>query len=172
MTTVVFLCCVSLVLFGTTVLAVIGRRQATRRARALEGAVMTAGSRAELQERRANEFFSIIQGLEGERDTWQKLYHESSRQSGVAQAWLLRDLSGIIQRANVFARELKKHGVKATEVIVDPALKELVAEFGEHHPGGYAADVPRAPGFEEAKRLEADRSAEKTIPAPPITLAP
>src|SRR5258706_6364892 len=45
---------------------------------------------ATLQKRRADEFFAIIQGVEGERDTWQRFYRQSSQHAGAAQAWLIR----------------------------------------------------------------------------------
>jgi hypothetical protein len=120
----------------------------------VEGELVVAGRRAELHERRATEFFNIIAGIEKERDSWQKFYFESAYQSGAAQAWLFRDLAGAVLRANSFAAELRKHGVKAKDVIVDPALKDVLADYGQAHPEGRAATVSRAPGFEEAKAAD------------------
>jgi hypothetical protein len=89
--------------------------------------------RANLHERRAKEFFGIIEGVEKERDTWQKLYQTSSHQSGVAQAWLLRDLSATVRVANDYAQKLRAQGEHVPQVGVDPRLGDVLTEFSELH---------------------------------------
>jgi hypothetical protein len=116
--------------------------------------LLQVGERARKHERRADEYLGLILGLEGERDTWQRFYFEAAHKSGVAQNWLLRDLQGAVLRANAFAQELRKRGVKAADVIVDPALKEVLGEYAQEHPAAPEA-VPKAPGLEEAKKLDA-----------------
>jgi biopolymer transport protein ExbB/TolQ len=88
---------------------------------------------AKTEKRRADEFFTIIEGVEKERDTWQKLYQTSSYQSGVAQAWLLRDLSASVRVANDYAQRLRTLGEHVPQVGVDPRLTDVLAEFGETH---------------------------------------
>jgi hypothetical protein len=85
---------------------------------------------ADFQQRRADEFFSIIQGIETERDTWRRFFEKSSHHAGVAQAWLLRELAEAVQRANAYAGALRKLGHQARDIDVNPALKEVVEEFG------------------------------------------
>jgi hypothetical protein len=85
---------------------------------------------ADFQQRRADEFFSIIQGIEVERDTWRRFFEKSSHHAGVAQAWLLRELTEAVQRANTYAEALRKLGHQVRGIDVNPALKEVVEEFG------------------------------------------
>lgn len=134
-----------------------------RRLRQAVNTGVLAGHRASIEARRAQEFFNIIAGIEKERDTWVKLYQESSAQAGVAQNWLFRDLSGAVRRANAFAQELRKLGKPAKEVRIDPSLTEVLAEFGERHPEGASTDVQHAPGFEAAKEFDAEHPST-TIP--------
>lgn len=134
-----------------------------RRNRALVRALLPTGERARTHERRADEFLSIIRGIETERDTWQRFYFESSRQSGVAQNWLLRDLSGAVQRANIYAAELRKHGVKVKDITVDPSLTEVLSEYGEHHPAD-GKNVERAAGVTEAEKR--DQELKAGLPTP------
>lgn len=116
--------------------------------------LLQVGERARKHERRAAEYLGLIEGLEGERDTWQRFYFEAAQKSGVAQNWLLRDLQGAVLRANAFAQELRKRGVKAADVIVDPALKQVLGEYAQEHPAR-SETVPKAPGADEAKKIEA-----------------
>jgi hypothetical protein len=127
---------------------------ARRAQKRFRGELLQVGERARKHERRAAEYLGLIEGLEGERDTWQRFYFEIARKSGVAQNWLLRDLQGAVLRANAFAQELRKRGVKAADVIVDPALKDVLGEYSQEHPAP-PGTVPKAPGLEEAKKLEA-----------------
>jgi hypothetical protein len=114
-----------------------------------------AGARASVHERRATEFFNIIEGIEKERDTWQKLYYESSRQSGVAQAWLSRDLDAAVRRANILATELRKLGKNVKDIAVNPALQEVLADFGLH-PDNKGQAVAGAPGLEKAQTVNSE----------------
>jgi len=107
-----------------------------------------------VHKRRADEFFALIQGIERERDIWQKFFFDSARKSGVAQNWLLRDLSGAVQRANAFAAELRKLGKPAQNVSVHPQLKEIIEDYGAEYPDGKADAVATAPGFARAKEID------------------
>jgi hypothetical protein len=124
--------------------------------------------RAQRAERRADEFFSIIEGVEKERDTWTKLYRQSSQHAGAAQAWLLRDLSQAVQRANNFARLLREKGEKVPDVRIDPALAEVVREFGIHAEG--TIEVPHAPGMDAAKALN-EATGVPAAGSPPLTVS-
>ncbi len=143
-------------LAAVVVLLGLWNRSLRRRLAEATRVAMDAGSRALIERRRATEFFNIIAGLEHERDVWQKLYNESSYHSGVAQSWLFRDLSGAVQRANAFARELRKHGVAAKDVKIDPALTDVLAEFGHRHGEGASAGVETAPGMEAARKIDVE----------------
>lgn len=144
------------------------QRDALRAAKAevtrLSAEVVTAGERAAIHERRASEFFKIIAGVERERDQWQKFYFDSARAASVAQEWLARDLGQAVHRANAFAKELRAHGVKVKDVRIDPGITDLVAEFGQMHPDGAGKTVDRAPGFEEAQKIDEALSDLKTGP--------
>ena len=131
-------------------------RSLRRRLAEATSVATAAGARASMEGRRAKEFFSIIEGLEQERDIWLKLYNESTHHSGVAQAWLLRDLSGAVQRANAFARELRTHGVSVKDVKIDPALTDVLAEFGHRHGDPASTGVQTAPGMEAAQKIDAE----------------
>ena len=151
----------------------LARRRAARAETALESAqsekseaelaAVAAGDRARLHERRAGEFFGIIRGIELERDQWQKWFHESTRQAGVAQSWLYRDLEAAVARANGLAAELRKLGKAVKDVAIDPKLQGVMAEIGETA----RVAVPRAPGMKEAEALEASLRG-KTDPGPPV----
>ncbi len=143
-------------LFAVAVLLVLWNRSLRRRLAEATAVATAAGARASIEGRRAMEFFSIIAGLEQERDIWLKLYNESTHHSGVAQAWLLRDLSGAVQRANAFARELRTHGVAVKDVKIDPALTDVLAEFGHRHGEGANTGVQTAPGMEAAQKVDAE----------------
>ena len=127
---------------------------ARRAQKRFRGELLQVGERARKHERRAAEYLGLIEGLESERDTWQRFYFEAARKSGVAQNWLLRDLQGAVLRANAFAQELRKRGVKTADVIVDPALKEVLGEYAQEHPAAPEA-VPKAPGAEAAQKIAA-----------------
>jgi hypothetical protein len=138
------------------VLLALWNRSLRRRLAEVTRVATDAGARASTESRRAKEFFNIIDGLEHERDVWKKLYNDSSYHSGVAQSWLLRDLSGAIQRSNAFARELRAHGVAAKDVKIDPALTDVLAEFGHRHGEGAHTGVQTAPGIEAARKIDAE----------------
>jgi hypothetical protein len=151
----VFVCCI----FFLALWRVSLRRLVEMRASVSEYQAFAArhASRADLHERRAGEFFGIIEGVEKERDTWQRLYRDSSQMAGVAQAWLLRDLSSSVRAANVYAERLRAKGEKVMNVQVDPRLSDLVEEFGGQHvspptgsESGAGEKVARAPGMEAA----------------------
>lgn len=91
---------------------------------------------ATLHERRATEFFGIIESVEKERDGWQRFYRESSHAAGVAQAWLVRDMTRLIQIANGHAERLRAKGENAPPVDVDPRLREVVEDFSVAHASG------------------------------------
>lgn len=110
---------------------------------------------AETERRKAREFFDIIEGVEKERDTWQRFYRESSQAAGVAQAWLMRDLARIAGQANAYAARLRELGHKAPPVDVDPSLQEVLEDFSVKHAPG-TQDVPRAPGADSAKNPDAE----------------
>jgi len=104
----------------------------------------------DMQRRRADEFFGLIQGVEAEADMWRKLYRRGMSQAGVAQNWLIRDLSEVVRAANAYAARLRKHGEKVLSVQVSPELKRFIEDFEQQT----NAEVPRAPGHAEAERLE------------------
>ena len=127
---------------------------------AAESIAVVAGDRARLHERRADEFFNIIRGIEVERDQWQKWFQESSRQAGVAQGWLFRDLEMATHRANVLAAELRKLGKAVKDIAVDPKLQAVKEEFAGSfvEPG---VTVPRAAGFEVAEAIQESLTGRK-----------
>lgn len=154
--TITHLVYLALGLLAVVVLLALWNRSLRRRLAEAIKVATDAGARAAHEGRRAAEFFSIIAGLESERDIWLKLYNESAHHSGVAQAWLLRDLSGAVQRSNAFAAELRKHGVAAKDVKIDPSLTDVLAEFGHRHGPDANTDVETAPGMEAARKIDAE----------------
>jgi hypothetical protein len=125
-------------------------QQAERRAIQAEYDREQAIRQRDMHERRANEFFEIIQGVEGEAQTWRRMYQQGMAGAGAAQSWLFRDLSEVVKLANAYGARLRKLGEKAPPVQVNPQLKRFIDDFEEHT----KAEVPRAPGHEEAERLE------------------
>jgi hypothetical protein len=95
------------------------------------------------QHRRAEEYFGVFRVVEEERDTWQRLYTESSLMAGNAQAWLLRELQNLTHQAKGLADELRKVKPGVRDVQIDPKLSVALKEFADTHPAG--ANVPRAP---------------------------
>lgn len=107
---------------------------------AARGAGAQADELAELarrHERRATEFFGIIEGVEKERDLWQRFYRESSQAAGAAQAWLIRDMSAIVKTANMHAQRLREKGEKVPVLQVDPSLQRVIEEFSQEHVSGH-----------------------------------
>jgi cell division septum initiation protein DivIVA len=118
-----------------------GAEAAANEARA---AVDSLAEMARTEERKAREFFGIIEGVERERDTWQKFYRESSHAAGVAQAWLMRDLARTIGQANVYAARLRALAQQAPAVNLDPNLQDVLEEFSVTHAAA-PPDAPPAP---------------------------
>lgn len=118
---------------------------------------------AKLHERRASEFFGIIEGVERERDGWHAFYRESSRAAGVAQGWLARELQRVVTEANALGTELKKLGKTVRAVEVDPALTDVLEDFNVHSEG--KNELPHAEGMAAAQRLE-DAHAASAASAP------
>jgi hypothetical protein len=117
-----------------------------------------AESREAFQQRRADEFFAIISGIEREADEWRRIYRDSQRMGGAAQSWLLRDLQGALAAGNRYAARLRALGQAAPDLSVDPALADLVQEFGK------TKDVPQSP------RLTAEQAAPAEGPSPPAAV--
>lgn len=119
------------------------------RARA-EQELERAEHQRDIQQRRADEFFAIISGVEGEAQTWRRMYQQGMAGAGAAQSWLFRDLSEAVKRANAYAARLRILGEKATEVQVDPQLKRFVDEFDSDG----KAEVPHVDATVQAQRVE------------------
>ncbi len=126
---------------------------ASQSADAAKEAADKLGALATLHERRASEFFSIIAGIEKERDGWQKFYQDSSHAAGVAQAWLARDLQRVLDASNRMAAKLRELGQQAPALRVDPGLEAVLNHFSEIHGSGKST-LPRAPGMEAAEKVE------------------
>jgi hypothetical protein len=137
---------VSLQRIGELRRALDGAEAAANEAR---GAVDSLAEMARTEERKAREFFGIIEGVERERDTWQKFYRESSHAAGVAQAWLMRDLARTIGQANAYAARLRAVGQQAQAVNLDPNLQDVLEEFSLAHTAD-KPDAPPAPGPDSA----------------------
>jgi hypothetical protein len=110
------------------------------------------GTLAQQQSNRADAFFGIIEGIEHERDGWQNFYRESSRAAGVAQGWLARELQRVVVEANNLSAELRKRGIKAPTIEVDPNLKGVLEDFNVHSEG--KNELPREAGMVEARQIE------------------
>jgi hypothetical protein len=106
---------------------------------------------AAFQQRRADEFFSIIEGVEMEANSWRRLYMEGMTTSAAAQNWLFRELGRAVKIANRYSAALKKNGIAATEIEIDPELVKIHKKFealrGQPTPA-------RAPGFPEAQAIQ------------------
>ena len=120
-------------------------RELRRRADAAEARALTAEQTAERRDRNAWEFFSIIQGIERERNTWKDAYFASCAGASAAQAWLFRELSRLQTHA---ARLAKKTGDAIPAI--DPALAPFLEDQGK------TTSTSRAPGIQHA--LEARRA--------------
>lgn len=125
-------------------------RHAEREQQMAYAALEQAQRQRDMHQRRADEFFELIRGVEGEADTWRRLYRKGMSQAGVAQNWLLRDLSEVVRLGNAYAARLRKHGEKAPSVQVHPDLKRFIDDFEQQS----KAEVPAAPGHAEAERIE------------------
>ncbi len=163
--TLVLLLSLVLVAVWRTALSRIGQlrleRDAANQALTQVGAVADQlADQARLQERRASEFFGIIEGVEKERDNWQRLYRESSQAAGVAQAWLARDLGRVVQIANVLADRLRSKGETVPKITVDPQLTQVVDEFAEKH-GNPRPEVTGTSGLALAEAVDKATSGER-----------
>ena len=134
-------------------------------ATAAQKAAGELGEMATFHERRASEFFAIIEGVERERDGWYAFYRTSSHAAGVAQAWLARELQRVISEANVMSSQLKTLGRAAPTVAIDPALTGVLEDFAVHAEG--KNELPHAGGMAEARRLEEGRFAPTEGALPP-----
>jgi len=114
---------------------------------------------ATLHERRAREFFSIIEGIEKERDGWQGFHLRSSSAAGAAQAWMMRELQRFSLEVNRRGEELRKLGHPASLMAVDPRLVEAIEGFDE----GAKQTLPRAPGMDAARLVD---QASEASPSP------
>jgi len=139
----------ALVVLCVVAVLAIGRARKLRRAldvtaehaASAQKAAGELGVLAQLHERRARELSEIIQGVEAERDGWCRFYRQSSRASGVAQGWLMRDLQRVITEANFMGKRLRQAGIQAPVIQADPALVEVLEEFRVHSEG--QLDVPK-----------------------------
>ena len=130
---VVLLALVLVAVWRVSLARIVQLRGALATAQIAQGAVDELAAEARLQKRRADEFFGIIEGVEKERDGWQRLYRESSQAAGVAQAWLARDLGRVVSIANTLADRLRAKGEKVPAIGMDPQLEQVVEEFAERH---------------------------------------
>lgn len=81
----------------------------------------------ELQKKRADELFSSIDGIIGERDGWIKLYHSMSASNSVAQGMMMREISRIAQ---IYARDTGK------EMKLDPSLADVHSSWASEYVKG------------------------------------
>jgi hypothetical protein len=137
------------------------KREAEARLTRVEG--QRFRDQADLQQRRADEFFGIIQGIEVERDTWRGFYAKSSHHAGVAQAWLIRDLSNLVIVANRLAARLREKGEKVPPIHLDKALQQIVDEFTGTFTAPEKMKVAQAPGFAAAEQAEAGFKEEALV---------
>lgn len=129
---------------------------------ALAADFQRARERADLHERRANEFFAIIEGVEGEAQTWRKMFGEGMSKAGAAQNWLVRDLSEMTKVANIFGARLRALKEKAPTVQVSPQLRDFIAEFEQDG----KAEVAVAPGKSAADLIETELRGPAALNAP------
>lgn len=85
-------------------------------------AILTA--RLETVTAQSVHYFSLIEGVIAERDRWIRICRKAWHQGGVAQQWLMRDLSRSIKIINDYR---KREGKKP--ISVDPAFKEIMGEY-------------------------------------------
>jgi len=163
------LACAVIALSIALVLLVMRNRQlraALTRTSELAGAAQKAagelGEMAKLHERRASEFFGIIEGVERERDGWHAFYRDSSRAAGVAQGWLARELQRVVTEANALGAQLKKLGKSVRAIEIDPELTGVLEDFNVHSEG--KNEMPHAEGIVAAQRLEDGRAAATDTP--------
>jgi len=98
---------------------------------------------ADREHRRANDQGKVIGDVIRERETWQRIYHQSALGAGAAQEWLMRDLGHVLAVANEYRKAEGKPPVR-----LDPAIEMLVHEFQASHPAPTverAADVLAGP---------------------------
>lgn len=107
-------------------------------------------------ERRFEEQFAMLDGIVQEKNQTWKLYHENARGAGVAQDWLLRECSALARALNAVRAEKNQPPVD-----LPPALKVMVAEFGET-----VAQIPtEPPGKTAAEVLQAALAIRASTPA-------
>ncbi len=128
--------------------------------RLLEDKLAETVGQVELHKRRGDELFSVISGIEKERDQWQRLYQTASHHASVAQAWLARDLGAATAVANAYAARLRASGESVSDLTIDRQLSDVVEQFSTQHPNG--ASVVRAPSLAVASSLP-----EPALPAEP-----
>lgn len=101
--------------------------------------------------RRADEFFGIIEGLEGEAEQWRDLYRNFLGQASVAQSWLLRELERSTKVANARGAKLAELGHDVKDIEVPAELRAELAKI-QADPGS----GPMPPGFERAQEIQAE----------------
>jgi len=152
------------IVFSIALVLLVGRNRQLRTALNRTGELASAaqkaagelGELATLHARRATEFFTIIEGVERERDGWHAFYRDSSHAAGVAQAWLARELQRVVTEANALVAQLKTLGKAVRVVEIDPALTGVLEDFNVHSEG--KNELPRAEGMAAAQRLESARA--------------
>lgn len=115
--------------------------------------IASAQAEAVRQQRRADEFFSIIEGMEKETDGWRRAYLEGMETAGAAQSMLFRELGRVLNLCNRYSARLRKAGIEVPEAEITPELKAMHDRFE-----GLRARPPpaKAPGAEAASKVQAD----------------
>lgn len=116
---------------------------------------------ARFQRRRAGEFFAIIEGVEGERDTWKRMWRDTQQTSSAAQQWLLRDLERAVLVANGYAARLRRLGEKAEAVRMAKDLEQILEHW---------RDTPAEPAHVDGKKamVEAEEKLAEQTPGPEV----
>lgn len=96
------------------------------------GVVLEAESKAkDAAVRRFDEQFARIEGILGERDSWQRLYQDQSSEHGTAQAMMMSERAQLVT-------QLQRAGVKPK---VDRTIEAVARHFQETHVAAAAVPV-------------------------------
>lgn len=177
--TIRFVCFLCLpVLIGGFILAVVSLRKLAKAAVIEEPAILQLQRRlteacaekvalaetALYHQRRGDEFFKVIETIEGERERVWKLYRESSAMNGNAQTWLFEELHRVLGIARALRVEVvEKTGKAIPEIRIAPVLATVMQDYH----GLISTELPTPTDGQAAiAALDAARGAPPSLPIP------
>jgi len=108
------------------------------------------------EERRADDFFALIQGVEKEAQGWRKEYEELLRGALVAQDMLINRMNWLAEKNALLVRLCRKNGLEVSDAEISKELQEKLQSFREKR-----VDIPHVDASGAAQEIQARAEAAK-----------